>query len=790
MKKTKALSAALLAVCGPAGAATLGELEIVSTENGFIGEIPVFNEGLPGEEKAEVSIPSSSDYEALGLTRGSFASNAIVSLETKNDGRRFVQIVSPDYPKEPADLLVELKWPGGMALKEVSVSIKSVEETELDKMILDTIDKNLVDGEANAEPVVVAEPVVGTSMTAPSPEKRELPDEETAGIGNRAIFSEPSEQTGAFEQKSRIFSEEKPQTRNIEQPKRKAQKQKEVSQEHHVSSDVAQGAEIIVKPGSSLMTILSVYSPSERAKALLAVVEDNPQAFRKGNANIMFAGAKIRLPDEQRLSGISKSDADEMILLQTRAYAGNAQAISSLAKRTSSRYSEGTITVVNDSENAKKSVLDEKQGSIAASAKSNAKNNGFDKKERKDIGDKEKSAEEKPLSVVDAPKANIDKAAIAEQQERVEQLSKNIDALKTPASPTANAKEEAGVVPALSKETSPDSIFTEPKMEEPAQPSSVETAAAFAPEKTASDEAESKATAKPERKRPRLEKAPTPPVEQQNDDIFSFIPLGLNGMLLAGGTLILALIGTKVLLGQRKEEATGTQSIQDSFAQSDFEGVAEVQNANLFSEEASFVNDNREVEEAEAEAEAREAISEELSSEFENIGPSTETGVEISAELDNLFGTASPAVESNDLDSMFEAPTADTFVSQAEPKVENEAAFDFGNSFNFDFGKSTENESLAAKPTSTSIEDSLPGFEAVPQWSMGEAEESKAVISNFPEIQNAASELMQGSPDSGEILDLYDEMAKAFEDMGDVENAKTLREEAQIAKKMMTNETA
>ncbi|XOV81853.1 MAG: FimV/HubP family polar landmark protein [bacterium] len=261
-----ALLATSLAVPAQTWALGLDELDVTSALNErFAGTIELLDaQGLQPSEIV-VSMASREDFERVGVERFFYLTNLKFNVEIE-DGAAIVKVSSTQPIAEPyLNFIVEVLWPRGRLLKEYTV-------------LLDPPTFSQAAAPAVQAPAQVA--------TRPAPE----PAQQPARAGTQVDLQ------------ARSTDRRPPATR-------------------------APADGLMTTRDDTLWQIASRTLPSERVSVnqqMLAIQRKNPQAFMRGNINLLKAGYVLDIPSEAEALGIDTNAATQEVAAQTQAWRSGA----------------------------------------------------------------------------------------------------------------------------------------------------------------------------------------------------------------------------------------------------------------------------------------------------------------------------------------------------------------------------------------------------------------------------------------------------------------------------------
>ncbi|AWH33855.1 FimV/HubP family polar landmark protein [Stenotrophomonas sp. SAU14A_NAIMI4_8] len=262
------LSAALLALASSSAMALgLGDIRVLSRPGQpLLAEIPVVSADPSELENLRVALASPVTFERVGLQRPTgLVSELQFELTTNAQGRAVVRVTSQTPVETPSlSFLIEADWGQGRLVREYSA---------------------LVDAPANA--LAVAEPeIVAPAGMLPDTIVRDAP----APTPPAAAPSAPSAPA-------------------------KAPTRATATAAPRAAAPAANGS-VTVQHGQTLSQIADAVARGNqvsRDRAMIALLRANPEAFIRGNANLLKQGAVLRVPDAAALAAVDAAEAAAML---------------------------------------------------------------------------------------------------------------------------------------------------------------------------------------------------------------------------------------------------------------------------------------------------------------------------------------------------------------------------------------------------------------------------------------------------------------------------------------------
>ncbi|EMP55504.1 hypothetical protein MSNKSG1_06523 [Marinobacter santoriniensis NKSG1] len=248
---------------GVAQALGLGEIELQSYLNEPLDAEIVLpqSEGVsPGD--VFVNLAPESAYERVGLDRSQFLSKLRFEVVTGTDGNLVVNVSSREPLREPyLNFLLELTWPNGRLMREYAV---------------------LVDPPVYAEQSGVKEQVAAPTTPAASTSR-----------------TEPA--------------------RSPESVRRQAQTERAMADSGRYAADTFGPT----GPSDTLWTIAAQVRPNNSVsmqQVMLALQDQNPDAFMGGNINRLKRGEVLRIPSLEQIQQRSRAEATRLVSQQNEEF--------------------------------------------------------------------------------------------------------------------------------------------------------------------------------------------------------------------------------------------------------------------------------------------------------------------------------------------------------------------------------------------------------------------------------------------------------------------------------------
>ena len=265
------LSAALLALASSSALALgLGDIRVLSKPGQpLLAEIPVVSADPSELENLRVALASPVTFERVGLQRPTgLVSELQFELTRDTQGRAVVRVTSQAPVETPSlSFLIEADWGQGRLVREYSA-------------LVDAPPSAL----AVAEPEIVAPAgtLSNTIMREPAPASATAPAAATPTTPPPAVAPAPARPRAASAP---------------------------------VAAPAADGS-ITVQRGQTLSQIASAVARGNqvsRDRAMIALLRANPEAFIRGNVNLLKQGAVLRMPGSDALAAVDAAEAVTLV---------------------------------------------------------------------------------------------------------------------------------------------------------------------------------------------------------------------------------------------------------------------------------------------------------------------------------------------------------------------------------------------------------------------------------------------------------------------------------------------
>ncbi len=257
---------------------------------------------LTTEEVMAVLAPQE-DFERLGMERDYFLTNLRFEIAQRASGSLYVVARSVQPVNEPfLNFLVQVQWPQGRMLREYTIL--------LDPPIFKT----------GAAPTATDEPVV-VAAPAPAVVPAQVPEPVAAPVyapvyapASESVMSDlPPPPSGSIS--SSVASE----SMRTATPDATPDATPEPARQPVA---MMAAGDYLVQANDTMMQIAARNRAGNGSlqQTMIAIQRANPEAFIKGNINLVKKGAVLRMPDETEVQQISASEAGTEFASQTRAW--------------------------------------------------------------------------------------------------------------------------------------------------------------------------------------------------------------------------------------------------------------------------------------------------------------------------------------------------------------------------------------------------------------------------------------------------------------------------------------
>jgi len=315
----------------------LGNIEMRSALNQALDARIELLRARAGELKdLSITLASADTFKRAGMDRPAFLTQLRFEVVTNPSGAPYIQVKSAQPITEPfLNFLIEVNWPNGRLLREFTVLVDppvlterapgAVEAPVTQPADISTADR--IDRSASEAPATAVAPIASGAIEVPVPPQRAKP---AAPVPEPAPAAEPEtavapEQPAANE-RAAIEAEpaaptpvpEVAKARPRPRPTRVAPP-KPVEEEKPAATAAEGGTEYAVKTNDTLWGIAAKVRPNNAVSVpqmMIALLQNNPEAFSGNNINNLKQGSVLRLSDASAATSISKEEAMRITDLQ------------------------------------------------------------------------------------------------------------------------------------------------------------------------------------------------------------------------------------------------------------------------------------------------------------------------------------------------------------------------------------------------------------------------------------------------------------------------------------------
>lgn len=270
MRPLKYLSTALLALASSSALALgLGDIRVLSKPGQpLLAEIPVISADPTELQSLRVGLASPVTFERVGLQRpAGLVSELQFELSRNTQGRAVVRVTSTSPVDTPAvAFLIEADWGQGRLVREYSALMDAPTSAV-------ALSEPEIVAPAGAMSNAIVREAQAAAAPAPSPDPAPVPRAAAATPAARSAASASATAPGA-------------------------------------------GSEMVVRQGQTLSHIAQSLGSSQqvsRERAMIALLRANPEAFIRGNMNLLKQGAVLRMPDAAAVAAVDGNEAAAMV---------------------------------------------------------------------------------------------------------------------------------------------------------------------------------------------------------------------------------------------------------------------------------------------------------------------------------------------------------------------------------------------------------------------------------------------------------------------------------------------
>src|SRR4249919_785745 len=296
-----ALAIALVAVAGPAAALGLGQIQVKSkVDQPLLAEIPIISSDPSELEQLQARLASPETFRRIGLDPPTGAAADLdFSVALDERGRPVIRVTSSAPVDQPlVTFLVEVDWGSGRLGREYSALLDSPRTVA-----------------APAQPPIEAPTVAPSNVIERPVAAAPTPEPEPAPASSEYTASQPPAEAPAEPAPANDVAVAPTPT--------------------PAPAPVAAPADILEAPPADRVSVQKGQTLSEIAgqvsrrgytldQTMLALLRANPDAFVRGNINLLKAGTVLRVPPAEDVATLSASEAAVVVrdhLAQWRAMA-------------------------------------------------------------------------------------------------------------------------------------------------------------------------------------------------------------------------------------------------------------------------------------------------------------------------------------------------------------------------------------------------------------------------------------------------------------------------------------
>lgn len=300
-KLAAAILSASLALPGVASALGVGDYTLKSYLNQPLNlEIGLIQTRDLTTDEVLVNLASAQEFERLGIDRVFFLQGIEFSVVQRPDGGMYVVASTEKAVTEPfLNFLVEVQWPAGRALREYTILLDPPVYKAGDAPTATEQPVSDAAAPETAAPVYAAEPSATVAEAAALPPPLVMSDGSV--LDDSGLPPPPSAAAGVTAEPDTIAY----------QP----------AAEPVPSRPAAQEGEYRVQANDTMWEIAAQNRGTGTVQqTMLAIQRANPDAFIKGNLNLVKKGAVLRIPGEDEVQQVSRAEASSEFAAQTRAW--------------------------------------------------------------------------------------------------------------------------------------------------------------------------------------------------------------------------------------------------------------------------------------------------------------------------------------------------------------------------------------------------------------------------------------------------------------------------------------
>ena len=301
----------------------LGNIEMRSALNQALDARIELLRARAGELKdLSITLASADTFKRAGMDRPAFLTQLRFEVITNPTGAPYIQVKSAQPITEPfLNFLIEVNWPNGRLLREFTVLVDPPVLTERAPGAVEApvtqSETSSIDRSAESAPttgaIEVPVPPQRAKPAAPVP----TPAAEPA-VAPEQVASEPAAVEAEPVAAAPTPAPEVAKPRQRPRPTR-ATRPKPVEENKPATAAAEGGTQYGVKANDTLWSIAAKVRPNNSVSVpqmMIAMLQNNPEAFTGNNINNLKQGAVLRLSDVGAATSISKEEAMRITDLQ------------------------------------------------------------------------------------------------------------------------------------------------------------------------------------------------------------------------------------------------------------------------------------------------------------------------------------------------------------------------------------------------------------------------------------------------------------------------------------------
>ncbi|MEM8498266.1 MAG: FimV/HubP family polar landmark protein [Pseudomonadota bacterium] len=250
----------------------LGDMKLFSAVNEPLrAEIKLLKVGDLNTTQVLIKLASMQDFDRANVDREFFLTGMRYEVVLDGRGGGVVKVTTEDPVREPyLNFLLEAKWPSGRLIREYTLLLDLPAFTSTSSADSVALQAPQSAPSATTDSYAIDEPQVESGIPSEPAQRRSAP----------TVAATPPRQT--------VQRTSEPQ-----------------SQRNNIDSYTTERSD-------TLWQIAQKVRPSDRVsvnQTMIALQEDNPDAFINGNINRLKVGQVLRIPDEQRVRDVANSQA-------------------------------------------------------------------------------------------------------------------------------------------------------------------------------------------------------------------------------------------------------------------------------------------------------------------------------------------------------------------------------------------------------------------------------------------------------------------------------------------------